>query len=108
MTPTHNVFVNEAIFGVMDSWEVAIETADWSNGLAAPMTQGAVIRTGINTGICAKCGWLPSLRTVRRARRRRSTGKRSSTSARTHPTADLTSSHSYKALPDGPPRYVTP
>jgi hypothetical protein len=47
---SQNVFVNEGIFGVLDSGEISTETADWSNGLAAPMLKGAFITTGINTG----------------------------------------------------------
>ncbi|MER5408908.1 hypothetical protein [Streptomyces sp. NPDC002769] len=50
MTDAHQVFVNEGTFGVLDDGVIAVETADWSNGLVAPMAQGALIVTGINTG----------------------------------------------------------
>ncbi|MFF8271445.1 hypothetical protein ACF059_29260 [Streptomyces sp. NPDC016562] len=44
------VFVNEGAFGIFDHGEVPIESADWSGDLIAPMSAGAVVRTGINTG----------------------------------------------------------
>ncbi|WP_336049493.1 hypothetical protein [Streptomyces sp. CA2R101] len=45
------MFVNEGIFGISDDAQVPpMETGRWSNGLAAPMDQGAWILTGINTG----------------------------------------------------------
>ncbi|MFD4880251.1 hypothetical protein ACFWOB_43775 [Streptomyces sp. NPDC058420] len=50
MTDPYRVFVTEGTFGVLDNGVIAVETADWSNGLVAPMTQGALIVTGINTG----------------------------------------------------------
>ncbi|WOX15981.1 hypothetical protein [Streptomyces sp. N50] len=50
MPEPHRVFVTEGTFGVLDDGVIAVETADWSNGLVAPMTQGALIVTGINTG----------------------------------------------------------
>ncbi|MER6442787.1 hypothetical protein ABT275_41770 [Streptomyces sp. NPDC001185] len=50
MTDAPQVFVNEGTFGVLDDGEIAVETADWSNGLVVPMAQGALIVTGINTG----------------------------------------------------------
>lgn len=50
MTGWQNVFVTDGIFGVLDDGLIASETADWSNGLAAPMSEGALITTGINTG----------------------------------------------------------
>jgi hypothetical protein len=46
----NQVFVNEGIFGVLDHGEIPVETANFSNGLAAPMAAGALILTGINTG----------------------------------------------------------
>src|SRR4051794_39976676 len=46
----HQVFVNEGTFGLLVDGMIAVETADWSNGLVAPMYQGALITTGINTG----------------------------------------------------------
>ncbi|MGW1728667.1 hypothetical protein ACWCQK_38045 [Streptomyces sp. NPDC002306] len=50
MADLHQVFVNEGIFGVLDDGVIAVQTADWSNGFVAPMAQGALIVTGINTG----------------------------------------------------------
>ncbi|MFD8978700.1 hypothetical protein [Streptomyces sp. NPDC059564] len=44
------VFINEGIFGILDHGEVPIESVDWSGGLIAPMSAGAMVRTGINTG----------------------------------------------------------
>lgn len=44
------VFINEGIFGIFDGGEVPIESADWSGSLIAPMSAGAIVRTGINTG----------------------------------------------------------
>ncbi|MER7780357.1 hypothetical protein ABTZ21_36075 [Streptomyces sp. NPDC096191] len=46
----NQVFVNEGIFGVLDHGEIPVETANFSNGLVAPMAAGALIMTGINTG----------------------------------------------------------
>ncbi|MFF6879953.1 hypothetical protein ACFY9S_32265 [Streptomyces sp. NPDC012474] len=46
----NQVFVNEGIFGVLDHGEIPVDTANFSNGLAAPMAAGALILTGINTG----------------------------------------------------------
>ncbi|MEU8460445.1 hypothetical protein [Streptomyces sp. NPDC029003] len=45
-----SVFVNEGIFGIFDHGEVPAESADWSGSLIAPMSAGAFVRTGINTG----------------------------------------------------------
>ncbi|MFJ8996168.1 hypothetical protein ACIRQH_37920 [Streptomyces sp. NPDC102279] len=50
MTDLHQVFVNEGTFGLLVDGMIPVETADWSNGLVAPMSQGALILTGINTG----------------------------------------------------------
>ncbi|MER5510861.1 hypothetical protein ABT052_36880 [Streptomyces sp. NPDC002766] len=44
------LFVAEGTFGVLDSGDIPIDTADWSNGLAAPKSHGAIILTGIHTG----------------------------------------------------------
>ncbi|UXY32172.1 hypothetical protein [Streptomyces sp. HUAS TT20] len=44
------MFVNDGMFAVSDDAEEPVETARWSNGLAAPMEYGAWILTGINTG----------------------------------------------------------
>ncbi|MFD9303388.1 hypothetical protein ACFWCB_12155 [Streptomyces sp. NPDC060048] len=45
MTSAARIFVNEGSFGVLDAGEVPIETADWSDGLLAPMVQGAIVLT---------------------------------------------------------------
>ncbi|MEV0987802.1 hypothetical protein [Streptomyces sp. NPDC049949] len=51
MTNHHaRVFINEGTFGIFDHGEVPIESADWSGDLIAPMSAGAMVRTGINTG----------------------------------------------------------
>ncbi|MDJ0383216.1 hypothetical protein [Streptomyces sp. G-G2] len=44
------MFVNEGTFGILDDGEVPIETIDWSHGIIAPMSNGALVLTGINTG----------------------------------------------------------
>ncbi|WP_407111671.1 hypothetical protein ACE1N8_32420 [Streptomyces sp. DSM 116494] len=46
----NQVFVNEGTFGVLDHGEIPVETANFSNGLVAPMAAGALILTGVNTG----------------------------------------------------------
>jgi hypothetical protein len=50
MATAHNVYVPEGAFGVLDAGEIPVQTADWSNALAVPMSQGALIVTGIHTG----------------------------------------------------------
>ena len=50
MSAAHNVYVPENTFGVLDAGEIPVQTADWSNGLAVPMSHGALIVTGIHTG----------------------------------------------------------
>jgi hypothetical protein len=50
MTSASTVFVPEGSFGVLDNGEIPAHTADWSNGLVAPMEQGVLIATGIHTG----------------------------------------------------------
>jgi hypothetical protein len=50
MSAAHNVYVPEGTFGVLDAGEFPVQTADWSNGLAVPMSHGALIVTGIHTG----------------------------------------------------------
>ncbi|MET7944393.1 hypothetical protein [Streptomyces sp. NPDC005302] len=50
MTDLQQVFVNEGTFGLLVDGLIPVESADWSNGLVAPMSQGALIVTGINTG----------------------------------------------------------
>lgn len=49
-SPWATVRVDDLAFGVLDNGEIPIETADWSNGLVAVMSHGAVISTGIHTG----------------------------------------------------------
>ncbi|MGW2721757.1 hypothetical protein [Streptomyces sp. NPDC001492] len=44
------LFVAEGTFGVLDGGDIPVDTADWSNGLAAPLSHGALILTGIRTG----------------------------------------------------------
>ncbi|WP_051947370.1 hypothetical protein [Streptomyces scabiei] len=50
MSAPQQLFVAEGTFGVLDGGDIPVDTADWSNGLAAPMSHGAVILTGIRTG----------------------------------------------------------
>ncbi|MDT0471385.1 hypothetical protein ACIQKE_22795 [Streptomyces griseoviridis] len=50
MATARNVYVPEGTFGVLDAGEIPVQTADWSNRLAVPMSQGALIVTGIHTG----------------------------------------------------------
>ncbi|MEU6610411.1 hypothetical protein ABZ922_36105 [Streptomyces shenzhenensis] len=50
MSAAHTVYVPEGTFGVLDAGEIPVQTADWSNGLAVPMSHGALIVTGIHTG----------------------------------------------------------
>ncbi|MGR4852106.1 hypothetical protein [Streptomyces sp. LARHCF252] len=50
MPDGRQVFISEGLFGVLDHGEISTETADFSNGLVAPMDRGAFILTGINTG----------------------------------------------------------
>ncbi|WP_172384250.1 hypothetical protein [Streptomyces sp. MNP-20] len=45
------VYVPEGSFGVLDHGEIPAHTADWSNGLVAVMATGALIVTGIHTGV---------------------------------------------------------
>ncbi|MEU8852204.1 hypothetical protein AB0C70_39650 [Streptomyces sp. NPDC048564] len=54
--PWHEVFVGEGTFGLLDEGEIPVHSADWSNGLIAPMLQGgALVRTGIRTGSVSVC-----------------------------------------------------
>lgn len=48
---THDVFVNEGVFGLLDAGAIPAQTADWANGFVAPMAEGALIATGVNTGL---------------------------------------------------------
>ncbi|MFD5271520.1 hypothetical protein [Streptomyces sp. NPDC058335] len=50
MPSWRQVFISEGLFGVLDEGDIATESADFSNGLVAPMASGAFIMTGINTG----------------------------------------------------------
>lgn len=50
MPDWRQVFVSEGLFGVLDQGNISADTADFSNGLVAPMDRGAFILTGINTG----------------------------------------------------------
>ncbi|MET9847928.1 hypothetical protein [Streptomyces ossamyceticus] len=50
MSAPLQLFVAEGTFGVLDGGDIPVDTADWSNGLAAPMSHGAIILTGIRTG----------------------------------------------------------
>ncbi len=50
MSDWRKVFISEGLFGVLDHGDISTETADFSNGLIAPMDRGAFILTGINTG----------------------------------------------------------
>ncbi|MFJ4836343.1 hypothetical protein ACIP79_41600 [Streptomyces sp. NPDC088747] len=50
MATAHHVYVPEGSFGVLDAGEIPVETADWSNGLAVPMSHGVLVVTGIHTG----------------------------------------------------------
>ncbi|MEU6230563.1 hypothetical protein [Streptomyces sp. NPDC047042] len=55
-TPWHDVFVSEGTFGLLDNGDIPVHSADWSNGLIAPMLQGgALVRTGIQTGYVRVC-----------------------------------------------------
>lgn len=56
------LFVAEGTFGVLDGGDIPVDTADWSNGLAAPMSHGALVITGIRTGdveVTAEAGDTP-------------------------------------------------
>lgn len=60
----HEVFVGDGTFGLLDEGEIPVHSADWSNGLIAPMLQGgALICTGIHTGsvrVCAQAQHEPA------------------------------------------------
>jgi hypothetical protein len=47
---TTTVRVAEGTFGVLDRYDIPIETGDWSTGLMAVMQAGALICAGINRG----------------------------------------------------------
>lgn len=40
----------DGLFGILDDGELPADTADWSNGLVAVMTAGALIATGVDYG----------------------------------------------------------
>lgn len=50
MGAAHNVYVTDGTFGILDAGMIPVQTADWSNGLAVPMSEGALIATGIHLG----------------------------------------------------------
>lgn len=50
VSPSGRVHVGDHGFGVLDKGEIPIETVDYSNGLLAPMSVGAMVCTGIDTG----------------------------------------------------------
>ncbi|MFJ4770757.1 hypothetical protein ACIP88_16805 [Streptomyces uncialis] len=45
-----DIDILEGTFAVLDDGNIPVDSADWSTGLAAPMTTGAIIMTGINMG----------------------------------------------------------
>ncbi|OKH93573.1 hypothetical protein [Streptomyces uncialis] len=47
---TVGIDILEGTFAVLDGGNIPVDSADWSTGLAAPMTTGAIIMTGINIG----------------------------------------------------------
>lgn len=49
-SPWAGVHVVDHGFGLLDMGEIPIETVDYSNGLLAPMSAGAMVCTGIDTG----------------------------------------------------------
>lgn len=44
------IFVNDGMFAISGGSVGEVESADWSNALAAPMDHGAFVLTGIHTG----------------------------------------------------------
>jgi hypothetical protein len=69
MSAPQQLFVAEGTFGVLDGGDIPVDTADWSNGLAAPMSHGAIILTGIRTGdvlVTAEARDTPPQKTVNR------------------------------------------
>ncbi|TDD05396.1 hypothetical protein E1292_17170 [Nonomuraea deserti] len=46
-----DVRVSDHAFGLLDGGEIPIETADYSNGLVVLMSAGALLYTGIDTGV---------------------------------------------------------
>ncbi|MCJ0869299.1 hypothetical protein [Streptomyces sp. AP-93] len=51
MTEPAVIFVNDGMFAITGGSVYSVESADWSNALAAPMDHGAFILTGIHTGL---------------------------------------------------------
>lgn len=50
-TQWHTLYVPEGLFGLLDGGDVPDYSADWSNGLLAPLLQGgAFIKVGIHSG----------------------------------------------------------
>lgn len=50
MTDPAVIWVNDGMFSITGGSDCSVESADWSNSLAAPMDHGAYILTGIHTG----------------------------------------------------------
>lgn len=50
MTESAVIWVNDGLFSITGGSDYSVESADWSNSLAAPMDHGAYILTGIHTG----------------------------------------------------------
>jgi hypothetical protein len=50
ITAADTAFVPEGSFGILDNGQIPARTADWSNGMVAPMEQGALIATGRTHG----------------------------------------------------------
>ncbi|MFZ3493388.1 hypothetical protein ACODT5_09215 [Streptomyces sp. 5.8] len=50
MTEPAVIWVNDGMFPITGGSDRSVESADWSNPLAAPMSHGAYILTGIHTG----------------------------------------------------------
>ncbi|MEO3805965.1 hypothetical protein [Nonomuraea sp. B1E8] len=51
MDASADVRVSDHAFGLLDGGDIPIETADYSNGLIVLMSAGALLYTGIDTGI---------------------------------------------------------
>ncbi|MFI5865841.1 hypothetical protein [Streptomyces sp. NPDC051546] len=50
MTESAVIWVSDGQFSITGGYDYKVESADWSNTLAAPMDHGAYIVTGIHTG----------------------------------------------------------
>ncbi|MEV0615372.1 hypothetical protein AB0I81_18790 [Nonomuraea sp. NPDC050404] len=51
MDASADVRVSDHAFGLLDGGDIPIETADYSNGLIVVMSAGALLYTGIDTGL---------------------------------------------------------